>query len=859
MGAAEIAYNPTFKKWKKEIISKGYAQLIAQRDYSVAVQLYNQKPGKKTMQYLETLNPQIASRLAASVQSAAGQRTAPAGNQGTLSETKAARPAPKPAPEQAKPVRTAAAPAASGKSIELSAQLPQIERCTGCGAELVPNSKFCSKCGSKAERAKTCPQCGNKLSASKVLRKMRLPNSVRKDVNIMNRILALLLCGMLIFGMFSGCSSSEDTVDTQPATEYVPRELPKIKYHAPADAFSGGSGTEADPYQISCAEELALLNKLIVEEDKDSSFDEAYTNAWYILTADIELNDTADFADWADTAPEYDWEPIGKAAELSHFCGVFDGNGYTIRGLYINDDAYLDDARQRNYGLFAKIEGTVKNLNIDKAYICVNGIEKNVGSICGAMVLDHAAIKNCTSTATIETSGGGNVGGIVGNGNGSIRSCQFSGIATQTDENWVHMGGICGSGGNITDCTNLGIISGSGYTGGIVGYGSVVTNSSNQGTISGDTSGGICGNLYRAGTGLEVTVAEIGLWNCANEGQINAISCGGGIVGKVGNDESDVDMIVSGCENRGRIHCDQVAAGIIGSLSAERANILSVENCVNQADIIGRDKVGGIICELSGAVLHQEGDVRIFDCINNGAISSTEGMYAGGIVTYFLLMGEQVDLRLTMENCTNSGSVTSQNNAGGILCFSSSMLGVGTISDDSAITLRGCENSGDITGRSSNSFVGGIAGNFGVVGIRTICESCTNSGNVSLVFSLSEEEIQETLESGYFMSLSQMVGGIVGRLGEGAMLTTDNDNGNAVNVNAENAWISFRNCNNTGTLKTTDYSKYRNSDDAQIWKNYIGGIIGNTCAEDAYSFSVENCTYIGAERGLGNTEYPDIG
>ena len=38
----------------------------------------------------------------------------------------------------------------------------------------------------------------------------------------------------------------------------------------------------------------------------------------------------------------------------------------------------------------------------------------------------------------------------------------------------------------------------------------------------------------------------------------------------------------------------------------------------------------------------------------------------------------------------------------------------------------------------------------------------------------------------------------------------------------------------------------------------FGGIIGNTCGEDDYAFIAEGCTYNGAVRGLGNTEYPDI-
>ena len=44
-----------------------------------------------------------------------------------------------------------------------------------------------------------------------------------------------------------------------------------------------------------------------------------------------------------------------------------------------------------------------------------------------------------------------------------------------------------------------------------------------------------------------------------------------------------------------------------------------------------------------------------------------------------------------------------------------------------------------------------------------------------------------------------------------------------------------------------------------LFVNYLGGIVGQCSATDGYAFGVENCTYSGAERGLGDTKYPDIG
>lgn len=677
----------------------------------------------------------------------------------------------------------------------------------------------------------------------------------------MKKIISILLACAMMLGLLAGCGSSgtDETVQTTGASESVPRQTPEIKFHEPAAEFAGGSGTEADPYQISNASQLALLNQRLIEDSKIGDFDDAYISAYYILTADISLNDTSDFDSWAVYAPEYGWEPIGRTAD--GFNGVFDGNGHTISGMYINADAGLEeDVNNRNYGLFAEISGTVKNLTVEKSYIRVSGAAKNVGAVAGNMVSDEAVVENCASSAVIEVCDDGNAGGVAGSGSGVITNCRFGGSITQLDGAWSHLGGICGYGSQITGCTNLGSISGSGYSGGIVGWGSNVSECANRGSVSGDTAGGISGNMYETGTGLEITVTGRGLWNCVNEGQVNGVSYAGGIAGKVGNDEADIDMYVTGCENYGQVSCDATAAGIIGLLSPERAGILKVENCKNHADITGKDKVGGIICELTGAILNQKGDVTITGCENNGNITSTEGMYSGGIVTYFVLMGAETDLRLTIENCTNTGSISSQCNAGGILCFSTSSVSAADgIFDASAITLRGCVNSGGILGLSTNSYVGGIAANFTAEGIPTLFENCINTGDVRLELSLTEEEIQATLDSDVGFTISQMVGGIVGRLGEGLLLTTDHDEGSASNVNAENAWIVFRGCYSSGKLGTTDYSEYKTEDGRQIFKNYVGGIVGNASAEDDYSFRVEDCGYANADRGLGNEAYPDVG
>ena len=109
-----------------------------------------------------------------------------------------------------------------------------------------------------------------------------------------------------------------------------------------------------------------------------------------------------------------------------------------------------------------------------------------------------------------------------------------------------------------------------------------------------------------------------------------------------------------------------------------------------------------------------------------------------------------------------------------------------------------------------------------------------------------------TDEEAETMTVSRIAGGIVGRVGEGLLLTTDNDEADNKNIQATDAVLKITNSKNTGKLEVVDV-------DAQNIKNWFGGIIGNTCGEDGFSVLVENCTYTGFDRGLGNEDLNDVG
>ena len=77
-----------------------------------------------------------------------------------------------------------------------------------------------------------------------------------------------------------------------------------------AEAFSGGNGTEEDPYLISSAGQLANVG--VYEGDTMNHF------TYYELTSDIDLS-------------AHYWIPIGNVR--LPFIGNFNGNGHKISGM----------------------------------------------------------------------------------------------------------------------------------------------------------------------------------------------------------------------------------------------------------------------------------------------------------------------------------------------------------------------------------------------------------------------------------------------------------------------------------------------------------------------------------------------
>lgn len=457
-----------------------------------------------------------------------------------------------------------------------------------------------------------------------------------------------------------------------------------------ANAFSGGTGTEADPYLISTPEDLWNLAKLINSKETEDD----YKGAFYLLTADIDLGG------------KKDWTPIGyEEPHGVHFCfeGVFDGDGHTVSGIRINYKDPLFGEGQWVFGLFGAVEGTVKNLTVSDSSIVVKAEgSPAIGAVAGDV--RDGVIENCHTTDSVSLTGPYEVGGICGS------------ISTDSP---------------VQDCTNAASVTATGRVGmaaGIVSFGRCeIIRCSNSGSISSvGKAAGICGN------------ADKGISDCSNSGSIRAEDNAAGIIssfgdGALNSSMNDDTITLARCVNTGDVtsigkaHDDVIlpsyAGGIVVSCSTG-----SVVDCVNSGNVTAGADAGGIMAYFSKNPFGTPCKLfTVSGCENSGAVTSTdEGNSAGGICGS--VHGDETEI--CFENCSNSGEVTGigkinvvsgSNAAGGI-------LGRGMYI--SALSFTDCVNSGSVQGFD---YAGGIGGEVDTSGdedalVRAV--RCHNSGRI---------------------------------------------------------------------------------------------------------------------------------
>ena len=207
-----------------------------------------------------------------------------------------------------------------------------------------------------------------------------------------------------------------------------------------------------------------------------------------VLAADIVLEKPAE--------GQSNWQPVGSEDDIAvaenRYKGTFDGRGYTIRNVTVNNSG------SRNQGFFGVITGgAVKDVVLED--LSVTGGDNFVGGIAGQLII--GSVSGCYVKGSVRGMNF-NVGGIVGNSSGKIEGCCFDGSVQGTK----YVGGITGWADGVSSvkaCRVKGVINGT------------------------DTVGGIAGGLQSGSSGSFVECI-----GCCADVQVTAVRDIGGVLGR---------------------------------------------------------------------------------------------------------------------------------------------------------------------------------------------------------------------------------------------------------------------------------------------------------------------------------------
>lgn len=192
-----------------------------------------------------------------------------------------------------------------------------------------------------------------------------------------------------------------------------------------------GSGTQLDPFIIQSPQDLQNMNNNLT--------------AYYELGNDIDMSTFGNFI------------PIGKVNP--YFTGYFDGKGYTITNLTINDNT--------NYaGLFALVNNAnsyIRNVKVENA--SVSNTTFNASILVSYLAI--GTVENCTVSGTVT--GVDYVAGLIGHAytNTLVKNCNsFANVVGNK-----YLGGLIGMNrGIVENSYSTGTVSSGTYRGGLIGY-----------------------------------------------------------------------------------------------------------------------------------------------------------------------------------------------------------------------------------------------------------------------------------------------------------------------------------------------------------------------------------------------------
>lgn len=313
-----------------------------------------------------------------------------------------------------------------------------------------------------------------------------------------------------------------------------------------AEEFAGGDGTEASPYKIQNAAQLAKIARDLFFGKGEID----YAGQYFVIENDIDMDG-------------HSWFPIGFSAEAEDLGKVYFGGKVNGRGHKILNMKTQSLNGFTNYGLFGSTSGEfeLKNLIIE------SGDLEGLMSLGAFVGYNQGLVENCINKVDVNCLMY-YAGGIVGTnssvaGNGTVRNCQNFGnvIAGFTDTPGLSAAGIAGSSsGMIENCIN---------------YGKISANTTEAGGIVGILEGGVVSQ-------------------CINRGSLNAPEQVGGIVAAALGRSSSCE--VKNCYSASEISCDSIRSrgGIIGVALFQNMNTLKIVNNYFDSSLFGGSGPGHI-------------------------------------------------------------------------------------------------------------------------------------------------------------------------------------------------------------------------------------------------------------------------
>lgn len=441
--------------------------------------------------------------------------------------------------------------------------------------------------------------------------------------------------------------------------------------------------------------------------------------------------------------------------------GSSDGKNYDSTSRIFQENPDAESGTWHYAALIVRLNDGASMVGVTNFAPVIEGEESTAKCRIGGLVAvipssAHASISNCVNNGDIsnlaeEPLANGNIGGIIGHGDGNVTCTNVvnNGNITVTHPKIANVGGILSVDGNkdnpgassFTNCINNGNITlsstGTNNTsvGGIVGdaFNTSIRNCNNTGSITiamdGEHKvGGIIGRAYIGCSCL----------NCVN-GQLATI---------------DINPTATFTKQA-------FIGGIVGNAPAANNSFLNISGCTNYADLTSTARNTATVAGIAGYLNMSTGTAQISNCYNYGDIRRSSDVTTQGASKDVSVAGIAGHLRFssgTVSNCINYGDVWTSTNQGN----TTSRIGGIVAFAYSNVEVTSCINKGDVAYEMgpSDKTVGSTVHVGGIVGHLT--------GSSSVEASTNEGEITSNRRQ------VNRVGGIVGTANSSGVYTSTN-------------------------------------------------------------------------------------